>query len=47
MKLRIWQKQETALDPGYKDGKPVWAATNFDDSAWEMVKLPKEWGDMG
>ncbi len=42
-----WQKQETALDPGYKDGKPVWAATNFDDSAWEMVKLPKEWGDMG
>ncbi len=42
-----WQQQETALDPGYADGKPLWAAPDFDDSSWSTVKLPKEWTDMG
>ena len=42
-----WQGQETTLDPGYKDGKPLWAAPDFDDSSWETVTLPKEWSDMG
>ena len=42
-----WQQQETVLDPGYKDGKPIWAAPDFDDSSWDKVTLPKEWTDMG
>ena len=42
-----WHDQVMALDPGYKDGKPIWAMPDFDDSAWDTVTLPKEWGDMG
>ncbi len=42
-----WMVQETALDPGYKEGQPIWAAPDFDDSSWDVVALPKEWGDMG
>ena len=42
-----WKERETALDPGYRDGRPIWAAPDFDDSSWATVRLPKEWGDMG
>lgn len=42
-----WQEKETKLDPGYSDGKALWAAPDFDDSTWKTVALPKEWSDMG
>ncbi len=46
-KLGEWQEKETAYDPGYKDGKALWAAPDFDDSSWKTITLPKEWSDMG
>ena len=42
-----WQQQETTLDPGYKDGHQFWAASDYDDSSWSTVSVPKEWTDMG
>ena len=42
-----WQQQASALDPGFKDGTPLWAASDFDDSSWDTVTLPKEWSDIG
>ena len=42
-----WQQQETTLDPGYKDGRALWAAPDYDDSSWSTVSVPKEWTDMG
>lgn len=42
-----WGKKEKLTDPGYKNGKAIWASTDFDDSKWETVNVPCEWGKMG
>lgn len=35
-----WVKAINDIDPGYKDGTPVWALTNIDDSTWGIVNCP-------
>lgn len=39
-KMQEWIGLVTKTDPGYVDGKPAWAAPDFDDSSWEDFTLP-------
>ena len=38
--LDRWRDEMTAVDPGYRDGKPLWAASTFDDTAWGEIQAP-------
>ncbi|WP_084645873.1 sialate O-acetylesterase [Marinimicrobium agarilyticum] len=40
-----WYKRRDEQDPGYKNGKALWAQPDVDDSDWETVNLPGFWGD--
>lgn len=40
-----WDKKVKESDPGYSDGKALWASAGFDDSGWKTMKLPALWED--
>ena len=35
-----WRKLMSEVDLGFKDGQPVWAAANLDDSSWKPCTFP-------
>ncbi|WP_423148443.1 sialate O-acetylesterase [Rubrolithibacter danxiaensis] len=47
VQLEAWNKKLTAKDPGYKDGKALWATSNLDASAWKTMNLPELWEKEG
>jgi sialate O-acetylesterase len=42
-----WIDSINLKDPGFAQGKPVWAETGFDDSAWQQMTLPNYWEQAG
>ncbi len=38
--LDRWRDEMAAVDPGYRDSKPLWAASTFDDTAWGEIQAP-------
>lgn len=46
-KLNQWKQKEQSLDPGYKDGKAVWAASTLDDGQWGVMTIPQQWEKAG
>ena len=39
-RLADWQKMVDSSDEGYKDGRALWAETDFDDSDWKTMPIP-------
>ncbi len=42
-----WIDTINAKDPGFLQGKPLWAEPGFDDSAWQKMTLPVYWEQAG
>lgn len=42
-KFAVWEKKLRETDPGYSDGKAVWASPDLDDSGWSSMALPGLW----
>jgi len=42
-----WIDSINAKDPGFQQGKPLWAEPDFDDSAWQKMTLPCYWEQAG
>ncbi len=45
--LRGWIDSINLKDPGYQQGKLLWADAGFDDSAWPKMTLPAYWEQSG
>ena len=45
--LRGWIDSINAKDPGFQQGKLLWAEPGFDDSAWPKMTLPAYWEQSG
>ena len=44
LKVRnAWYARHKTEDRGTVDGKPIWAAADFDDSHWPVTVMPKAW----
>jgi sialate O-acetylesterase len=41
--LRAWIDSINAKDPGFRQGKLLWAEQGFDDAAWQKMTLPAYW----
>ncbi|WP_347329829.1 sialate O-acetylesterase [Marinimicrobium locisalis] len=46
-RAQAWFERRDKLDPGYKNGKALWAQPDVDDSDWDTVELPGFWGEEG
>ncbi len=42
-KLATWREEVASLDPGLRDGEPVWALSGLDDSGWQTFTFPGYW----
>jgi sialate O-acetylesterase len=42
-----WIDSINAKDPGFQQGKLLWAEPGFDDSAWQKMTLPTYWEQAG
>lgn len=45
--VRRWIDSTNVKDPGFQQGKLVWAEPDFDDSAWQKMMLPAYWEQAG
>jgi sialate O-acetylesterase len=45
--VRGWIDTINAKDPGFLQGKPLWAGPDFDGSAWQKMTLPVYWEQAG
>ena len=45
--LRVWIDSINVKDPGFQQGKLLWAEPDFDDSAWQRMTLPAYWEQSG
>jgi sialate O-acetylesterase len=45
--VRGWIDTINAKDPGFLQGKPLWAGPGFDGSAWQKMTLPVYWEQAG
>jgi sialate O-acetylesterase len=42
-----WEERTIVLDPGFKEGKPIWAERQLDTSEWKNIFLPGTITDYG
>jgi sialate O-acetylesterase len=45
--LRAWIDSINVKDPGFQQGKLLWAEPGFDDAAWPKMTLPAYWEQVG
>lgn len=45
--LQIWNQALLTKDPGFKEGKAIWAEPGFDASGWQTMMLPATWETAG
>jgi sialate O-acetylesterase len=45
--VKGWIDTINAKDPGFLQGKPLWAGPGFDGSAWQKMTLPVYWEQAG
>jgi len=45
--LRAWIDSINITDPGFQQGKLLWAEPGFDDSSWPKMTLPAYWEQSG
>ncbi len=44
---KLLGSEVTTEDVGYKDGKPVWSAYDFNDGSWNTIETPSLWEEQG